>query len=130
MKNYPNAIRTIALIYTAGKAVTVSFGAADGGTNVSASFHILLTTFLLLTLLCFVIEFSIRVVARLLRSGLPFRLYLTSTMSMTGNIAPTSKPTSNGSPNLRKSVLHSLYRRRWSDRGAGVMLLLTRPSRH
>lgn len=67
MKNYPNAIRTIALIYTAGKAVTVSFGAADGGTNVSASFHILLTTFLLLTLLCFAIEFSIRVAARLHR---------------------------------------------------------------
>jgi len=60
MKNYLNAIHVIALICIAGKAVSVSFGATDGGTNLSASFHELFTTYLLLTLLYFSAEFSVR----------------------------------------------------------------------
>lgn len=60
MKNYLNAIRIIALICIAGKAVSVSLGATDGETNLSTSFHTLLITFLLLSLLYFAIEFSTR----------------------------------------------------------------------
>lgn len=60
MKNYLNAIRIIAFICIVGKAVSVSFGATDGETNLSTLFYTILITFLLLTLLYFAIEFSTR----------------------------------------------------------------------
>ena len=60
MQTHLNAIRTVALICIAGKAVSVSFAGAEDGLPLSATINSLLINFLLLTLLYFSVEFAVR----------------------------------------------------------------------
>lgn len=60
MQTHLNAIRTVALICIAGKAVSISFAGAEDGLPLSATINSLLINFLLLTLLYFSIEFAVR----------------------------------------------------------------------
>ena len=60
MQKHLNAIRTVALICMAGKAVSVSFAGAEDGLPLSVTINSLLTNFLLLTLLYFSVEFAVR----------------------------------------------------------------------
>ena len=60
MQKQLNAIRTVALICIAGKAVSVSFAGAEDGLPLSGTINSLLINFLLLTLLYFSVEFAVR----------------------------------------------------------------------
>ena len=60
MQKHLNAIRTVALICMAGKAVSVSFAGAEDGLPLSVTINSLLINFLLLTLLYFSVEFAVR----------------------------------------------------------------------
>ena len=60
MQKHLNAIRTVALICIAGKAVSVSFAGAEDGLPLSVTNNSLLINFLLLTLLYFSVEFAVR----------------------------------------------------------------------
>ena len=60
MQKHLNAIRTVALICIAGKAVSVSFAGAEDGLPLSVTINSLLINFLLLTLLYFSVEFAVR----------------------------------------------------------------------
>ncbi|MDE7345935.1 MAG: hypothetical protein K2N48_04235 [Muribaculaceae bacterium] len=60
MQKHLNAIRTVALICIAGKAVSVSFAGVEDGLPLSVTINSLLINFLLLTLLYFSVEFAVR----------------------------------------------------------------------
>lgn len=60
MTTYLNALRTVAILCIAGKAVAISFAAAEQGELLSATMNSLLTNFLLLTLGYFSFEFGVR----------------------------------------------------------------------
>ncbi|ROS87163.1 hypothetical protein [Bacteroides acidifaciens] len=60
MQKHLNAIRTVALICIAGKAVSISFAGAEDGLPLSVTINSLLINFLLLTLLYFSVEFAVR----------------------------------------------------------------------
>ena len=60
MQKHLNAIRTVALICIAGKAVSVSFAGAEDGLPLSATINSLLINFLQFTLLYFSVEFAVR----------------------------------------------------------------------
>ena len=60
MQKHLNAIRTVALICMAGKAVSISFAGAEDGLPLSVTINSLLINFLLLTLLYFSVEFAVR----------------------------------------------------------------------
>lgn len=60
MQKHLNAIRTVAIICIAGKAVSISFAGAEDGLPLSVTINSLLINFLLLTLLYFSVEFAVR----------------------------------------------------------------------
>ena len=60
MQKHLNAIRTVALICIAGKAVSISFAGAEDGLPLSVTINSLLINFLLLTLLYFSVYFAVR----------------------------------------------------------------------
>lgn len=114
MTTHINAIRTVALLYIAGKALATSYTTIEHGAPVSATIYVCFTNFLLLTLGYFSFEYGLRFFvlpnARQIHAAYSFRKRMTSASERATDKQPTEPEPSSplDSPKVREILDYTL----------------------
>lgn len=114
MTTHINAIRTVALLCIAGKALATSYATVEHGAPVSATIYVCFTNFLLLTLGYFSFEYGIRFFvlpnARQIHAAYSFRKRMTSAAEQAIDKQPPEPEPSSplDSPKVREIIDYTL----------------------